>query len=81
MNKSLVFAHSEATKHVNPSGHPLMTTAECNRTRKKEERKRKEDSQVAVMPRQATGETNYYRAHHNLHTPAQKGQADKWGNQ
>lgn len=51
MNKSLVFAHSEATKHVNPSGHALMTTVECNRTTKKSERKRKEDSQGAVMPR------------------------------
>ena len=40
MNKSLVFAHSEATKHVNPSGHALMTTVECNRTTKKSERKR-----------------------------------------
>lgn len=41
MNKSLVFAHSEATKLVNPSGHPLMTTAECNGTTKKKKGKGK----------------------------------------
>lgn len=81
MNKSLVLTHSKATKYVNPSGAPLMTTAECNGTTKKKERKGKEDSQVATMPRQATGEMNYYRAHHKFHTPTQKGPADKRGNQ
>ena len=49
--------------------------------RKKKERKGKEDSQVATMPRQAMGEMNYYRAHHKFHTPTQKGPADKRGNQ
>lgn len=85
--KSELYVYEQESSVCTLRGHKtcqpitLMTTAECNRTTKKEERKRKEDSQVAVMPRQATGETNYYRAHHNLHTPAQKGQADKWGNQ